>query len=229
MSKKKAFKRPRRKRAAKKRKPKPKPERKPVRRKKPEPEPKRRRRRRPPRVTYRYRDDRGKFTTREEAVQVEFLHRGERYAIASIEEVEEYLPAQFTRDVFRRERQHLEGYRLIMETDWRPLEETFRFAVFGQLGRLTSKRQITSIVIRVVSPEGIRAIAEVDVTGDWRRKYVRQQVYDLLTFRVLQNVRGAGGNTSADELKTSGTISAAGTGLYLPETYQVTVWGLWSK
>ena len=179
------------------------------------------------RITYTYYNRFGRRVLEiGDASEIRFYRDGKRYGTPF-----PAMEARMNRPDWRVVRPLQEGYQVeagyehIFRFGWNPAERTLRSMLTNRLGRRLSGMDVGNIVVTVGSKSlGIFTMSEITVRRPWDSRYIRYWSYRELIYKILQNVRAMGGNTSADRLKTVGEVSAGAMGYPLPTDYTVEVW-----
>lgn len=119
------------------------------------------------------------------------------------------------------------GYEHVFTGQWNPKKTTLRDMLTNALGRRLARTEmdVGNIIVTMGSRQlGLTVMSEVTVRTSWSDRRTRKAVYSALIYKMLQNIRAAGGNTSSDKMKTPGEIGSSSKGYPLPPYYTVNVW-----
>jgi len=112
------------------------------------------------------------------------------------------LPSYNIRDIFMEKAEFTHGFSWYGTVKWHPWQDKLEAVLGRALGTLfRGRKDLVNIVVSIKSDMTQTTMAEVEIHKSWTLSDVRQAVYRELVFKILQNIRAVGGNTSDDRLK----------------------------
>lgn len=104
--------------------------------------------------------------------------------------------------IFGQKKEFMSGFTWHGSFEWFPKKSRLDAVLARKISTmLKGHKKLVNLVVSVKSDMTQTTMAEVEIKYPWSRADVRRAVYRQLLFKILQNIRAVGGNTSDDRFK----------------------------